>query len=311
MPDLRLEQINQTDRRLMSSLMDAEEQAWRSELDWDYTPIRHILNSFIGRRALPGYVALRGESAVGYTYFLIQKDRALVGAVYATAPDAQLIADALLSLELTGLKDTRNIRRIEAQPMPLSGVDFSGVFTSHGFQRYLRDYRELDLTTFAAQTRDVSAVQIVPWDSGYISLAAELAFRSYRNEVDAVISEDYCSITGCEGYLRSLVEQPGCGIFLPNASFISLDLNGAPCGFIISSRISGRSAMIPQISIAPSHQGIGLGTQLIVRALQSMRQAGFRAVRLTVTHKNRRAYEWYTRLGFNLRRNFGAYLWLR
>lgn len=69
--------------------------------------------------------------------------------------------------------------------------------------------------------------------------------------------------------------------------------------------------MIPQISIAPSHQGIGLGTQLIVRALQSMRQAGFRAVRLTVTHKNRRAYEWYTRLGFNLRRNFGAYLWLR
>jgi ribosomal protein S18 acetylase RimI-like enzyme len=291
--------------------MDEEEQAWRSELDWDYSAIRRILNSFIGRRALPGYAALYGDSAVGYTYFLIQKDRAVIGAVYATTPDAQVIADALLSLALTGLKDLRNIRRIEAQLMPLSGVDLSGVFTSHGFQHYLRDYLELDLTTFGAQTRDVTWVQIVPWDLRYMSLAAEVAFRSYQHEVDAVISEDYCSSAGCESYLRSLVEHPGCGIFLPNSSFVSLDVNGAPCGFIITSQISSHSAMVPQISIAPSHQGIGLGTQLIVRALRGMREAGFKTVRLTVTRKNRRAYEWYTRLGFGPRRTFGAYVWLR
>jgi ribosomal protein S18 acetylase RimI-like enzyme len=129
--------------------------------------------------------------------------------------------------------------------------------------------------------------------------------------VDAAICEDYGSPSGCETYLRSLVEHPGCGLFLPEASFLSMDAAGKASGFILSSRISPTSAMIPQISIAPSHQGRGLGRQLINHAFERMRSAGFRTVRLTVTRSNRRAYDWYRRIGFQPLRTFGAYVWLR
>ena len=35
------------------------------------------------------------------------------------------------------------------------------------------------------------------------------------------------------------------------------------------------------------------------------------AVSLTVTKKNRRAFEWYQRLGFRVKKEFGAYVWQR
>jgi ribosomal protein S18 acetylase RimI-like enzyme len=105
------------------------------------------------------------------------------------------------------------------------------------------------------------------------------------------------------------VDNPGCGVFLPGSSFVGLDSSGSPCGFILASRISSTAAMIPQISIHPAHQGKGLGNALIHRALISLQSAGFRMVRLTVTEQNRRAFEWYQRLGFKIRRDFGAYLW--
>ena len=69
--------------------------------------------------------------------------------------------------------------------------------------------------------------------------------------------------------------------------------------------------MIPQISIHPGYQGHGLGIALMERALLQFRKQGFRTVSLTVTKKNCRAFEWYQRLGFKVRKEFGAYVWER
>jgi ribosomal protein S18 acetylase RimI-like enzyme len=311
MPDLRLQSISQTDWRSLSSLMAMEELGWSAELDWDYSPIRRILDSFILRRILPGYVAMRGQRAVGYTYFLIQKDRATVGAVYAAEDGVQEIADSLLSQALASLQQTRSVRRIEAQLLPLNGIEVEGIFAQHGFQHYLRDYLELRLEPGGPMAGSPAPVRIVPWDPAYLPGSAEVAYSSYRTEIDSLISRDYASAEGCASYLRSLVEHPGCGIFLPDASYVALDPLDHPCGFILTSRLSSTSAMIPQISIAPSHQGLGLGRHLIGQAIARIEEQKFRTVRLTVTRDNRRAYEWYRRLGFNPRTTFGAYVWTR
>ncbi len=79
----------------------------------------------------------------------------------------------------------------------------------------------------------------------------------------------------------------------------------------MTSRLSRRAAMIPQISIHPEYQGKGLGSALVHLALHRLASAGFRTVRLTVTQENRRAYEWSLRLGFKNRRNFDACVWQR
>ena len=69
--------------------------------------------------------------------------------------------------------------------------------------------------------------------------------------------------------------------------------------------------MIPQIAVDPSCQGKGLGNALMSRALDSMKSSGIQTVSLTVTGENRRAFDWYERLGFRIRKEFGAYVWQR
>ena len=69
--------------------------------------------------------------------------------------------------------------------------------------------------------------------------------------------------------------------------------------------------MIPQIAVHPSYQGRGLGNVLMNSAIEQFRSLGFQSLSLTVTKKNRRAFDWYQRLGFKFRKDFGAYIWER
>ena len=69
--------------------------------------------------------------------------------------------------------------------------------------------------------------------------------------------------------------------------------------------------MIPQIAVHPLHQGRGVGNVLMNLSFEQLKARGFRNVSLTVTKKNRRAFEWYQRLGFKIRKEFGAFVWQR
>jgi ribosomal protein S18 acetylase RimI-like enzyme len=69
--------------------------------------------------------------------------------------------------------------------------------------------------------------------------------------------------------------------------------------------------MIPQIAVHPSYQGLGIGNGLMNRSLELLKSWEYRSVGLTVTEQNRRAFEWYRRLGFATRKEFGAYVWQR
>jgi ribosomal protein S18 acetylase RimI-like enzyme len=47
------------------------------------------------------------------------------------------------------------------------------------------------------------------------------------------------------------------------------------------------------------------------RAFAQLKALGCHTVSLTVTKENLRAFEWYQRLGFKMRKEFGAYVWQR
>jgi ribosomal protein S18 acetylase RimI-like enzyme len=308
MPEIALIPLSQAEGGLMADLMRGEEQAWRQELDWDYSPIRRILSSFLRARILPGFLAVRGTQALGYTYFLISRSKGVIGTLYVHSLQAQETADLVLSRAIESMKATMRLRRIEAQIIPLEGVDLNAIFMRHGFQVFPRHYLELDLAE-APPSESLDPELLMPWQPEYLAPAAKVAYGSYQGSIDAIICEDYRSEANCADYLRSLTENPGCGIFLPDSSFVSLDAGGDIRGFILTSRLSRSAAMIPQISILPSYQGKGLGSCLIRQALKRLRETGYQAVRLTVTVQNRRAFEWYQRLGFRLRREFSAYVW--
>lgn len=292
--------------------MEEEEKAWMSDLGWDYGTIRQILASFIKQKQLPGYVAISSQKAIGYSYFLINQMRGIIGALYASRTDqSQGAVEQLLSLAISSLKDSPSVRRIESQIIPFHNLSISDTFAKHGFSCFSRCYLDLNLNDMATNPDLHSNYNILPWRIGDLESAAEMTAVSYRNQIDAEICEDYRTMPGCRSYLRSLLENPGCGFFMPKASFIGLDKEGFLSGFLISSRISERMAMIPQIAVHPSHQGRGLGKHLMHRSLKELLSLGFHSVSLMVSGENRRAFHWYQRLGFRIRKEFGAYIWDR
>jgi len=312
MPDLRYLPISYLDENALLPLMREEEKSWMSDLCWDYSSIRQILASFIRQKLLPGYAAVDGNSAVGYTYFLVNQAKGIIGAVYVSQTSAaQTAVEELLLLTVSSLKDSQNIRRVEAQIMPFNNLNLTASFTQHGFSYYPRYYLDLDLSCCRKNPGPDLQEEIIPWSSSYLERAAEMSMISYRSQTDSEICEDYRSRAGCESYLRSLVENPGCGVFIPEASFMALDGQGLPCGFLISSRISAKAGMIPQIAVHPSYQGRGVGNTLMRLSFEQLKSLGLQTVSLTVTKKNRRAFEWYQRLGFRIRKEFGAYVWQR
>ena len=312
MSDLKYLPISYLDESRLLPLMQEEEKAWMSDLCWDYSPIRQILVSFIRQKLLPGYAAVKDLDAVGYTYFLVNQAKGVIGALYVSRiSESQEAVEQLLSLSISSLKDSQTIKRVEAQIMPFHNLNLTATFTQHGFSYYPRYYLELDLSTHAMRSEIPAAEKIIPWSSSYLQRAAEMSMISYRNQTDAEICEDYRTEAGCESYIRSLVENPGCGVFMPETSFMALDGRGFPCGFLICSRISSSAGMIPQIAVHPSHQGRGIGNVLMSRSLEQLKAMGIRRVSLTVTKKNRRAFDWYQRLGFKIRKEFGAYVWQR
>jgi ribosomal protein S18 acetylase RimI-like enzyme len=312
MPDLKYLPISYLDETLLLPLMEEEEKAWMSDLGWDYAPIRQILVSFIRQKLLPGYVAVADTESIGYTYFLVNQAKGIIGALYATKSHlSQPAVEELLSLTISCLKESQNIKRVEAQIMPFHNLNLTAAFTQHGFNYSSRYYLELDLSSHRRKVELPSTSRIIPWDSAHIERTAEMTMLSYQDQTDAEICEDYRTKPGCESYLRSLVENPGCGIFMPEASFIALDWQSEPCGFIICCRISNGAAIIPQIAVHPSFQAQRLGNILMNRVFGQLKAQGFRSVSLTVTKKNRRAFEWYQRLGFKIRKEFGAYVWER
>lgn len=312
MPDLKYIPISCLDEALLQPLMEDEERMWRADLDWDYAPIRQVLVAFIKQKLLPGYAAIADNKALGYTYFLINQSKGVIGALYAmNAANSQEAVDKLLALSISCLKDTQNIKRVEAQIMSFHHLNLDSAFTRNGFSHCRRYYLGLDLDNHRKKAELPSALRIIPWDSTYLARTAEMTRLSYENQVDAEICEDYRTRTGCESYLRSLVENPGCGIFIPEASFIGLDERGAPYGFVFCCRISSGAAIIPQIAVHPLYQGKRLGNTLMNRAFAQLKALGFSTVSLTATKENLRAFDWYQRLGFKMRKEFGAYVWQR
>jgi ribosomal protein S18 acetylase RimI-like enzyme len=312
MPDLKYLPISYTPPPLLYSLMEEEGKAWIDELGWDYSPIRQILASFIKQKLLPGYVAVLDTEAVGYTYFLINRTKGIIGAVYVrSSGHSQMITERLLDLTVAALKDSQQVRRVEAQIMLFHNLNLTEAFKRNGFRHFPRYYLNLDVNSYHREPGSAYKGTIVPWDSAYLSDTTEIVLKSYNNQIDSIICADYRTPAGCEGYLRSLVENPGCGVFMPEASFVALDENTIPCGFIIGCRISDKIGMIPQISVYPSYQNRNLGNILMNSSLERFRSSGFHRISLTVTPENTRAYNWYRRLGFNVGKEFGAFIWER
>ena len=161
---------------------------------------------------------------------------------------------------LAALRATPRLERIEAQLMPF-GIEFDPAFLSKELRLHTRQFMLLRLADAKVSEKPLSpAFRMEPWSDRAFDSAAQLIQLSYADHVDGEINDQYRTEAGGMKFLRNIVILPGCGQFLPEASFLVRPATGDRLvGMVLTSTVkeargahdaSLRPARLP----GPSHR---------------------------------------------------------
>jgi ribosomal protein S18 acetylase RimI-like enzyme len=318
--------IRQFDASDFAALLAAESEAWRANLRWDYSGSARLIASCLNERRLTGYALVDERQVGGYSFFLYEGEKALIGDLFVE-PGREGHAQVLLEHVLETLMATPGIRRIEAQLPHFRAEELEPAFLPRHFKSYLRKFMLLPLTpvpahrsaplppaTPNAATADRlgGAFSLERWERKYDRHAASLLYHTYRDHVDAVINEQYGSAGGAARLIENIVQLRGCGEFVEPASCVVIHrATRKLAGVLALTAVRPFTAHIPQIAVVPEFQGTGLGSFMLKLAFEELQGRGFKEVSLTVTAVNQGAVRLYERLGFETFHTFGAFVWTR
>jgi mycothiol synthase len=177
---------------------------------------------------------------------------------------------------------------------------------------YFKRFRmEADLAGLPGSAALPPGYRFVSWNEAVLDVHARTKFRSFRDELDAIVFPCLGSLEGCRRLMREIRTKAG---FLPAATWL-IACGQAPeprrepvheplhwCGTIQGVAERGGVGMIQNVGVVPGHRGLGLGRCLVERAMAGFRMHGLRRASLEVTVENARAVRLYQRLGFQRRR---------
>ena len=296
-------------------LLEEERVAWRDRLRWDYSATAAMVTRFMDARALNGYALREGGRVVGYAFYVVEYGKGLIGDAFISAAFRDGVNEVQLATHmLETLQATPGLRRIEAQLLNLDCEPLRQHFCSQGFQLFERQFLFLSIADAAVDAGLGAPPAILePWDSRYFQAAAGLIQSAYRGHVDSRISDQYQTQAGTVRFLENIIRFPGCGNFLPPASFLAFAPGGRGrgelCGMILTSVVSDGVAHITQLCVSPTLRGRGLGRRLIGAVTDALRQHRFEGATLTVTVANTAAMDLYRSLGFTRLSAFPAFAW--
>ncbi len=308
---MQIVDLRQVHSRSLENLFREEVARWRDELYWDYRPSIDLVRKFIDSRALGGYAAVENGEPAGYGFYVLEDHKGLIGGLFVAAQHSRgLITERLLTEMLTALRATPRLERIEAQLMPF-GTELDPAFLSQHFRLHSRQFMLLQLDKAKLSGKAISpGLRIEPWSDRQFDSAARLIQLAYANHVDGQINDQYCSESGSLRFLRNIVLLPGCGQFLPEASFLVRPVTGdRPIAMILTSTVAEGVGHTTQVCVMPGYQGGGIGRQLMEHSIQALKRKGYKSLSLTVTTINKRAVELYEHLGFRLVKTFAAGVW--
>ena len=189
--------LRQTTVRQIEPLLEEESLHWRDELHWDYRGALELIKRFLEARALSGCVAYENGAAAGYTFYVMEEQKGLIGGLYVSPQfDQTAIARRLLEEMLYGMRTLPNLSRIEAQLMPFGGpVDHP--LRELGFKLYTRQFMLLDLNKeLDTPSGATTGLRLSRWNDRYFDPCAKLIYLAYANHIDGDINDQYRSKAG-------------------------------------------------------------------------------------------------------------------
>jgi ribosomal protein S18 acetylase RimI-like enzyme len=296
-------------------LLEDETQAWGRLLSWDYSGSAEMILRYVDAKILPGYAAVDRGRVFGYSFFVYEGSKGVIGDLYVTngnrLPNAREVELKLLTHVIETLQQSPGIHRVEAQLLAHDANAVSRPFLETGFQRYARLFMTLSFATPVADKPTTHAdVEIRRWADGDYQASAAVITAAYRGHVDAQINDQYHTLSGSLRFLNNIVRFPGCGVFDAESSFIALDRNAKNLiGLILCSRVRSDVGHVTQVCILPEYRSRGIGEALLAATESSLRKRKFSLLSLTVTEANARAVALYRRLNFETKRIFDAFVW--
>ncbi len=310
---MKIVDLRQTSVRQIEPLLEEEMRHWRDELHWDYRSALELIKRFLEAHALAGFVAFENGEAAGYSFYVLEEQKGLIGGLFVSPRFSQEAIGRLLIEEmLFNLRAIPQLTRIEAQLMPFSGP-INAPLLEQGFQLYVRQFMLLELHKMSESKAGVTGgLRLTRWNDRYFEPCAKLIYLAYANHVDGEINDQYRSRNGALKFLKNIILLPGCGQFVPGASLVlhepgSDELVAA----VLTSEVAPGVGHTTQICVLPGFQGHGLGRMLMETSAEALRSMKFGELTLTVTSKNYSAVKLYDQLGFRTIRSFTAGVWPR
>ena len=297
-------------------LLEEEVEAWGSLLCWDYRSSADMILRYVDAKILPGYAAVERGSIVGYTFFVYEGSKGVVGDLFVSPrrSDIRQIESQMAEHVIATLQQSPGIHRAEAQLLTHRTGETASVFSAAGFQRYRRLFLALHLRGEDAPPTPASPlpqqIQIRPWMEQDYQPAAGVITAAYRGHIDSEINDQYRTHAGSIRFLNNIVRFPGCGVFDVESSYAAIHLPmNELVGLILCSRVKEDVGHVTQVCLLPDYRRQGIGENLIACTANSLRRRQFNLLSLTVTEMNERAVELYRHLGFVEISVFDAFVW--
>jgi ribosomal protein S18 acetylase RimI-like enzyme len=299
----------------LRSLLGDETQLWARLLSWDYSGSADMILRYVDAKILPGYAAVDRGRVFGYSFFVYEGSKGVIGDLYVTngnrLPDARQVEIRLLTHVIETLQQSPGIHRVEAQLLAHEANAVSRPFLETGFQRHPRLFMVLALGKSAPQNLPIHPdVEIRPWTEADYQPSAAVITAAYRGHVDAQINDQYHTLSGSLRFLNNIVRFPGCGTFDAESSFVALDRKTRSLiGLILCSRVRADVGHVTQVCVLPEYRSRKIGKSLLAATERNLRKRNFSALSLTVTEANNKAVALYRRLNFDSKRVFDAFVW--
>ena len=166
------------------------------------------------------------------------------------------------------------------------------------FKRYRMEIR-LQRGLFADRQTPFG-YRLIAWNDALVEAHADAKYRSFCAEIDAHVFPCLGDLTGCHRLMEDISVKHG---FLPEATWLAERLPGPGdvaeyCGTIQGIADDTTCGSIQNLGVVPEHRGHGIGSALLLRALEGFWRAGLRYASLEVTAQNSMAVDLYRKLGF-------------
>jgi ribosomal protein S18 acetylase RimI-like enzyme len=308
-PTISILTLDEITRPLLSELLLEECREWLTQLLWDYSESSEIIQQVANAGNLPGLIAVDGGGKpVGYCFWIQEGRRVLIGDLFVIDSARGQGIDFDLVESMLNEIGIHKIDRIESQNIGF-GLDGIGrIYRKHGFVSYNRHFlikrinNDSHTETASSQTRFVSgdrAFKLRQYHSNDFAAVCRLVYDSYIDQPDSVINSQYATYSGCKEFFGNLISNTGCGSFLRAQSLIAeIEEPKKIIGAIITTAISPGNAHLPQISVLPEFQRLGLGRRMIEVVFNRLREAGYRSGSLAVSADNKHAVKLYESCGF-------------